>query len=107
MFSDNKALLEAQGRIKVLEDWNNSLKEEGKELKNIIYRKFGLLSEFRSESTIPHKPIVVSESWRTAKDKLEKAHSTPDKTLEEQKKYWEIKLKQQEEVENKVHVQTS
>ena len=91
-----------QGQIQTLKDWNESLKCECKELREIIYRRFGLVREVTSDSASLDKPIQTFESWRTAKGKLERAHSAgklgaeQPQILAEQQAYWEAKLKNQE-----------
>jgi len=101
----SRALDIAQGRILTLQDWNKALQEENSRLEDIVFRKFGLIPQNGNEQAeISDRPIVMSETFRTARAKLEKIYSKGgplqgkvDDILDKQNKYWDEKLKQQEE----------
>jgi hypothetical protein len=94
-----------EGRILTLQEWNKSLQEENIQLKGVIFRKFGLIPSGDYEKVeIDNKPIVMSETWRTAQAKLQKIYSKGgplqgkiDDILAKQSEYWDKKLKAQEE----------
>lgn len=69
-FLNLKAELEAvKGQNDILLQWNEELKIEIKELKQLLYAKFGIIETTSAEIVEP-KPIL-KESWNTARSKLE------------------------------------
>ena len=105
----SRALDQAQGRILTLQDWNKSLQEKNNQLEQIIFRRFGLIPQNGNEQVeVSDKPIIMSETWRTAQAKLQDIYrkggplqGKVDDILDKQNKYWDEKLKAQEEESKK------
>jgi len=101
----SRALDQAQGRILTLQDWNKSLQEKNEQLEYIVFKRFGLIPQNGNEQAeISDKPIIMSETWRTAQAKLEGIYRKGgplqgkiDDVLAKQSEYWDKKLKAQEE----------
>jgi hypothetical protein len=98
------ALNNANGQIEVLTRWNDTLRAENQELRNIIYRKFGLMPEQQQLSQqTPQQTPQTPPSWRQVKHTLEEAHkANRPAILQEQQDYWEAKLRTQENSDAKV-----
>ena len=99
----------AEGRILTLREWNKSLQDKNNRLEEIIYKRYGLIPQSESSTTeISDKPIIMSETWRTAQAKLQDIYrkggplqGKVDDILNKQNKYWDEKLKSQEEARSK------
>ena len=65
--------------IDVLIEWNEELKLECKELKQLLYRKSGIIEDYSVPSVITQKPVQRVETWRTARSKLEEKWANKEK----------------------------
>lgn len=98
----NNALLEhvnstLEGRIEVLERWNQKLQEKNDNLEQMIFRKFGLITPSYHVENGTLQPLPQRKSWPAVKAELEEQHKT--KTPEEIQRlqeYWANKLKEQD-----------
>ena len=84
--------------VEVLQQWVEHLRSENEELKKLLFKKLGLVEVTTNLSSgTGYQPKMQSETWRTAKRKLEDAHvSANPEELSKQQEYWRQKLDEQD-----------
>ena len=80
----------ALGNRVALENWNTYLQTKLDKLEDIVYKRFGLITEANSsDESFPER--IAAETWQGARRKLETFHR------DERQEYWDNKLKEQEQ----------
>ena len=95
---------QAEGEIKTLKEWLNDVKEENKNLKDIIYKKVGLTrsSDEQSMGQV-YQRIPVRRTFPDVKRELESLSKEKplDPVLQAQQDHWKEKMKENLEEEQK------